>query len=153
MGAESEAHLQGLAAAAAACTGGFQTRRGLAARWRRRLEAALLFSTADAVLCALGHSTEGAKTAARWCAQRMESDHPALADTGAADEAPPDQTHLAETRAPDFQVCTDEPEGAFALMVDTASHEAEAFALEDCLAECLSADEDAGLELLRGVTP
>ena len=141
MGAESEAHLQSLADAAAACAGGFHTRRGLAARWRRRLEAALLFSTADAVLCALGRSTEGARTAARWCAQRMEaSDRPAL-------------MHDAEARAPDLQACTAEPEDAFATRADTARHEAEAFALEECLAECLSADEDAGLEHFCGVTP
>ena len=73
MGRESEGHLQRLADAAASASVGFDTRRGLAARWRRRLEAALMFAKADAVLCALGRSEGGARTTARWCAQRMDT--------------------------------------------------------------------------------
>ena len=67
LGEESDRTLQRLADAAAANSNGFTTRRGLAARWRRRLEAALLFASADTVLCALGRGTQGSRVAAPWC--------------------------------------------------------------------------------------
>jgi hypothetical protein len=66
MGPGSEASLQRLADAAVAFSGGFLTRRGLLAQWRRRLESSLFFASADAVLCALGRSSKGSAVATRW---------------------------------------------------------------------------------------
>ena len=66
MGPGSEASLQRLADAAVAFSGGFLTRRGLLAQWRRRLESSLFFASADAVLLALGRSSKGSAVATRW---------------------------------------------------------------------------------------
>ena len=68
LGTASIASLQRLADAAVAASGGILNRTALLARWRRRLEGALFFATADAILCALGRSQKGAQLAARWAA-------------------------------------------------------------------------------------
>ena len=70
LGLGSEATLQRLATAAVASSGGVLTRRGLLARWRRRLECSLFFAAADAVLCALGRSEKGAQLATHLCSGR-----------------------------------------------------------------------------------
>ena len=70
LGPGSESTLQRLADAAVASSAGILSRRGLLAQWRRRLEAALLFASADAILCATGRGTKGAQFAARWGATR-----------------------------------------------------------------------------------
>ena len=66
LGPASMRALQRLADAAAASSGGLLNRTALLAKWRRHLEGALLFASADAMLCALGRSQAGAQTAARW---------------------------------------------------------------------------------------
>ena len=70
LGPGSESTLQRLADAAVTSTSGLLSRRGILAQWRRRLEASLLFASADAVLCATGRGAKGAQFAARWCATR-----------------------------------------------------------------------------------
>ena len=54
LGVGSMNSLRQLAAKAAAVDGGFLTAAGLENRWRRRIEAALLFAVADALLLAMG---------------------------------------------------------------------------------------------------
>ena len=66
LGDASMQSLQRLAEAAAAASGGLLNSTTLLVRWRRRLEGALLFSSADALLCAMGRSQSGAQLAARW---------------------------------------------------------------------------------------
>ena len=68
LGIASVASLQRLADAAVAASGGLLNRTALLARWRRRLEGALYFAAADALLCALGRSQKGALLASRWAA-------------------------------------------------------------------------------------
>ena len=97
LGAKSELTLRRLADAAAEHVGGFGTRQGLVMRWRRRCEAALFFSSADAVLCALGHSAAGARTAANWCAR-------GTAAASAATSAPA-AAALALCHDPDAEDC------------------------------------------------
>lgn len=159
MGVESASHLQRLADAAASVTGGYDTRRGLAARWRRRLEAALMFSLADAALCALGKSTGGARTTARWCAQRMQCSDPAhtttaarLEDACSTSDAPAGDRSCramqALADAPEaadecYPVCTATPEDPFALLAEAACHEREGALFDEDPDGCFSAVEAA----------
>ena len=147
MGRESDGHLQRLADVAAGVAAGFQTRRGLAARWRRRLEQALMFAKADAVLCALGKSERGARTAARWCAARMQ-----------AAEEPRTQDRQQEgeqaTGSSFFPACADELEDPFALMQEAEQQEQGVFELEAHLEACIDDAADGGAdELCRGELP
>ena len=75
LGLESITSLQRLADAAATCaaTHSVLTRQGIMAQWRRRLEAALQFAAADAVLNALSQSEAGRQTATRWCSPAQVS--------------------------------------------------------------------------------
>ena len=156
MGHESEGHLQRLAEAAAGVAGGYDTRRGLAARWRRRLEASLMFAKADAVLCALGRSEGGARTTARWCAQRIQSqqhmacEHAAIAYDSAT--TPRGACSLGAVQAIEdtvadggdlFPACADTLEDPFALMAEAARCEGEDYPLEEDLEDCTSAADAA----------
>ena len=162
MGEESERALQQLADAADACCGDFSTRRGLATRWRRRMEAALLFAAADSVLCALGKSSAGAALTQRWCTRPpLSSEILALAcGEGQFVQHPGVAGQDPNVAGQDPNVAGQHPSVAGqdpSVQQDTQhckpdAGDDEAFMLEEGLEACLAEDEAAG-HLLHGGSP
>ena len=74
LGPAGKATLDRLAEAAVAARPGATTKRQLVLRWRRRLEAALLFAVGDSILLALGGSAVGTVAAHAFCAGQGELD-------------------------------------------------------------------------------
>ena len=87
-----------------------------------------MFSKADAVLCALGKSERGARTAARWCAAR-QAQASQTACSGQC-EALPD--------------CTDQPADPFEALREAAALEQDPFELEAHLGDCISSGASHG---------
>ena len=135
MGNESDAHLQRLADVAVGVAAGTDTRRGLLAQWRRRMEQTLMFAKADAVLCALGKSDRGTRTTAKWCAARQ-------LDSAA---------QCTPCAASIFPACTDAPEDPFAAMQEADLQQLGGFELEASLGEVIcSGTSDEGADELAG---
>ena len=74
LGDEEVAALQRVADVAAGYDAGTETRRGLQLRWRRRLETALFFATADCIQCALDGDAGGRSVLSKWCAPNCGRD-------------------------------------------------------------------------------
>ena len=107
------ASLQRLAEAAvvAAPAQGILTRQGVVAQWRRRMETALQFAAADAILNALSQSDAGRQAATRWCSTRPVPAPLVAYVDGNGEQAQPQPTEeqprttTQETHASNSQLC------------------------------------------------
>ena len=158
LGPESIASLQRLADAAitTAATHCVLTRQGVMAQWRRRLEAALQFAAADAVLNALSQSEGGRQTATRWCSvapppEPLQAYVDGLPEPDRPRPPAPESQQRGDVHATNSQLCRASDAAGCDLEAGLGDIiAADALAAELPPADLLTADEEAAWHLFGG---